>query len=242
MSKYCGKCGNQLPDDARICGYCGCVIEQAPAPAPVEPFVDPQPAAPYQPVSTEQPATSVGALDSVKNTANGLIGKMKTDKKFMFMVIGIAAGTFTIIIALILALCLGKGYTKAINNQLDAMQGDYDAYLDCVPESYWDDEYIEFLDEDEFEEKYGQRFDLYYDVDIDFEILTETEIEGAEFTSLKENLVRNWGVSRKDIDSAYSLQVLFCSETDGVESYNVSRFIVVKIDGSWYTYNFGIFD
>ena len=31
--KFCGNCGNSVPDDARACPYCGSMLESAPAPA-----------------------------------------------------------------------------------------------------------------------------------------------------------------------------------------------------------------
>ena len=119
------------------------------------------------------------------------------------------------------------------------MQGDYDAYIDSAPESYWDKEDSSFLDEYEFEERFEDTFDYYSDFDIDYEVLSKTEIEGSDFSDLKNSIVDEWDVSRKDIEKAYSLQVLFCTETDDLENYDVNKFIVVKVDGDWYAYNWG---
>lgn len=241
MSKFCGKCGNQLPDDAKICGYCGCVIEQPATPAqpvaPVQPVSPVQSDNNYQYEATQQTAAPAeNVVSAFKNTANGFFGKMKTDKKFKFMVIGIGAGTLTIILALILILCLGKGYTKAIDNQIDALYGDYDAYIDCYPESHWDQDNYEMPDEDEYNELFDDIIDSFDSIDIDYEVVDEDLLEGSSLTTLKSTISNRWGVSKKDIDEAYSVSVLFSVDRDNEDYFYLKTFTVVKIDGSWYTY------
>ena len=243
MSKFCGKCGNQLPDDAKICGYCGSVIDQPAAPQPAQPVASVQPVAPVQADGNYQydvaQQTSVPAenvVTSVKKTANGFMNKMKNDKKFMFMVIGIGAGILTVILALILVLCLGKGYTKAIDNQIDVLYGDYDAYIDCYPESYWDSKNIEMPDEDEYEELFDDIIDSFDSIDIDYEVVDEDLLEGSSLTTIKSTLSSLWDVSKKDIDKAYSVTALFSVDRDNEDYFFLKSFTVVKIDGSWYTY------
>ncbi len=230
MSKFCGNCGTQLPDDANVCGNCGTNVAQMAAPAAP---VAPASAAPAENAST--PGENV--VSAVKDKAGDFIGKMKSDKKFMTMVIAIAGGAVTLIAVLIVLLCvLGGGYEKAIQNRYDAALGDYDAYIDCYPESYWDEH--DMQDEEEFEERLEGLFDDYFDeIDYDFEVVDEDEISGSAYSSLKDRIHERWGVSRKDIGDAYKVAVLMNTEIDDEDNYTLDDLIVVEIDGDWYVFD-----
>lgn len=254
MSKFCGNCGTMLPDDANVCGNCGTVLNKPQAPvepvapaAPIEPVAPFEPnnpyAAPVQPQAPAQPpvqdkAPGEGFIDKIKKFVVGIIDRMKADKKFMTMVIAIAGGATALIAALIIVLCLlCGGYESAIQNHIDRLTGDYDAYIDAYPESYWDDHNMK--DQDEYEDQYHGMFADYYDEDfyIDFEIIDEDEITDSSYSSLKDKLHENWGVSRKDIGDAYIVTVLFATEYDDEDIYNLSTLTVVEIDGDWYVFD-----
>ena len=227
MSKFCGNCGAQLPDDAFVCGMCGVSVTSQTTPNQTpNPTYNPAPqAAPVQQAS----ASGKSFMTTVKNKCGEFLAKMKSDRKFMTLVIAIAAGTVTLLTVLIIVLCSLGGYESAISNKIEASRGDYDAYIDSYPEAYWEDH-----DDDEFYYIYDDLIDELDDYDIDFEVVDEDEIVGAELTYLKSNLRESWGVSKKDITKAYNVEVLMCTEIDEEDHYELESMTVVKIDGDWY--------
>ena len=42
MSKFCGNCGAELTDDAKVCGQCGTPVERVSANIPTPKIVDPE--------------------------------------------------------------------------------------------------------------------------------------------------------------------------------------------------------
>ena len=252
MSKFCGNCGTMLPDDANVCGNCGTVLNKPQATfepqastAPIEPVAPFDPnnpyAAPVQPQAPAQPpvqdkAPGEGFIDKIKKFVVGIIDRMKADKKFMTMVIAIAGGATTLLAVLIILLCtLCGGYESAIQNQIDATLGDYDAVIDSRPEAYWEDN--DMPDEDEFEEVYENAESILDDVDYDFEVIDEDEITGSNYTALKSEIREDWGVSKQDIGDAYKLEVLFSRFTDGEDYFELETVTVVEIDGDWYVFD-----
>ncbi len=242
MSKFCGNCGAQLPDDAFVCGMCGKSVTPTPtqnqspyqASAPQQYYNNAPNPAPD--TAAKKPNFFVGIMNTAKSKSDEFIGKCKSDKKFMTMAIAIGGGGLTVLIALIIILiCVfGGGYEDAIQNKIDAQLGDYDAYIDCYPEAYWEDH----EEPDEYEFIYNNDWvDDFDDYDIDFEVIDEDEIEGSDFTALKSDLRLSWGVSKKDITKAYELQVLYCNETDDEDYYYLQTVTVAEIDGDWYVVN-----
>lgn len=251
MSKFCGNCGTMLPDDANVCGNCGTVLNKPQAP------VEPQaPAAPFEPVApfesnnpyvapaqppVQDKAPGEGFIDKIKKFVVGIIDRMKADKKFMTMVIAIAGGATALIAALIIVLCLlGGGYESAIQNKIDGVMGDYDAYIDSVPEAYWDDH--DMPDEDDFEEIFENANTVLDEYDVDFEVIDEDEITGSSYSALKSAVRAKWGVSKQDIGDAYKLEVLFSRVTDDEDEFELETVTVVEIDGDWFVLDYNDYD
>ncbi len=234
MAKFCGNCGTQLADDAVVCTNCGVNIAPQPQQAPAQYQQAPQ-QPDYQQAPAGGPTPADNAAAAIKAKTGAFVGKLKTDKKFLGIVIGAVAAVVALIIVLVLV--LGGGYESAIDNYIDAQLGDYDSYVDCFPEDVFEmmEKYDVVEDEDDFEEM-AEMVDE-NDVDYDYEVLKETELDEDELDDIKSYLKKNLDISKDDVTEAIEAKIKLTASADGKENSRTQKLVIVKIDGDWYVYD-----
>lgn len=226
MSKFCGNCGTELPDEAVVCSNCGCNL----APDAAQPDV----ATPGE-----------NAVVAVKDKTNEIIGKVKTDSKFRNLLIAIAGGVVAVVLLIvILVSVLGGAYKKALDNYIDAVFfGEYDAYKACYPEKIWKNLEDDATDKSEFKdsfkitkemlkEEYGK------DIKVDYEILEKDEVDEDDLDDIRDYLKETFNIPKKSVTAAYEIEVNLVIEGDEDEDEDTGYFTLVKIDGDWYQYDF----
>lgn len=248
MSKFCGNCGTELPDDALSCTNCGANVG-APAEAAA--------------ADTQGTTPTDAAVAFVKDKGGAFIEKLKSDKKFLGIVLGAVAAIIVLII--VLTCFVGGGKQKAVQNHFEAMiSGDWDTYYDCFPDEYWEkfeenlkEEYDEAKENDYDLDSYPKDLDAYRekweeqietvielaeekygeDISISVVITDEDEVDEDDFKEIRDNLKESWGVNKKDITDAVEVEVEATIEGDDDEDSNDENYILVKVNGDWYVYN-----
>lgn len=223
--KFCNNCGSQLEDQSTFCPNCGtaCAAEQKAAPA------------------------GANVVDKVTGMGKDYVKKAKTNK----LLIIIPAAAVLVVIALIVVLCLLPSYKDPIEDfvEISAGMGSDGQIEDRVPEAVWkqieDKQEISLKDVqkgyqkwaedalDENEDEYGKGFD------IDFEWTDKDEITGKKLTAIKDSITGTYeDIKSKDITEAYKVDVtVTISGSEDEEDEDFEDFIVVKIDGDWYSYS-----
>lgn len=221
MSKFCGQCGTQLPDEAMVCTNCGTPLAQMPVGNKTNDF---------------------------KDKASNLLNKVKTDKKLLGIIIGAVALVIALIVVFSL---LGGGggsssYQAAIDNYVDIMNGDADGIESLCPPEYWD--YLEeesnvTVDEiiDDYEDNYDKvqkslESRLGDNVEFSSEILGKEDISDSDLEEAADNL-EEYGISEKDINSGYKLMVELTAKGDDDEQVQTVTIYAIEIDGDWYLLN-----
>ncbi len=225
MSKFCGNCGTQLPDDAVVCSNCG-VNLGAPAQAPA--------------AATAAPAANSSAF---MDSANEFVGKVKSDKKTLGIVIGAAAAAVVLIIVLVLTLFCGGN--EALDNYFDHLyEGDYDSYLALYPEEYWDKNKDSKLKESKYDDAYEKRLesleDKYgEDISWSYDILKEKEFSKGDFNELAESVAKAWNVNEDDVDDAMIVwyEVIVEGDDEDATYDSVEQAVLVEVNGTWYIWD-----
>lgn len=221
MSKFCGNCGTQLEDDAVVCSNCGCNLAPANNGTPAAAGATP----------------GENAVAFAKEKTGAFIGKLKSDKKFLGIVLGAVAAVIVLIVVLVLV--FGGGYKKAIDNYIDAMYyGDYSAYKATMPKEVLEDLDIskdDFKEEfesikDELEEEYGKDYDVSYD------IIEEEKYNEDDLDDLRDRLKNYYGISKRSVTAAYDVEIELTIDGSEDEDTKELDFTIVKIDGDWYIY------
>lgn len=220
MAKFCGHCGAEMADEAKICGACGVPFEEDVA--PVQNSVETAPVA-----------------SAVKK-----IGNFSLDKKFL-PVIGAAAVALIAVIALLISLVFGGGYKSAIDNYLDVtVRGKAAKIDDLAPKAYWDwyedendeslkdikEEYKDNWDDmkDTLEDEYGKR------VRVSYKIKDKDKLSKKKVELIAEALNDQYDIREKSVKKAYELEVemkIKGSEDGDEEESNLT---VIKIGTKWY--------
>jgi hypothetical protein len=105
---YCMKCGKEIPDDSKVCGYCGFKLPVQPAAAPPK-----EPAKPASPKAAEKPPVKAAKAPAPKKTAKP--AKPKPAKGRTFPTWGwIAIGAGVVLVAVVLIFTLGNSATKLV--------------------------------------------------------------------------------------------------------------------------------
>lgn len=244
MSKFCSNCGNQLPDEANVCTKCGKVLAEVPVqPQQTVPVQDTPPVQPNNDYYSQAPAFA----QPVSNP-NGFANKLKTDKKFMGIIIGAVAAIVAVVIILILLLGGGSGdngsYKGAVDIYIDVMNGDADSVEYLCPPQYWDylkDEEGTDMDEiiDEFETSYKSMAKMYEmsvgkNFEFSMEILDEEKMSDDDLEEALEN-IEDYGI--KEITDGYCLKVELTIEGDDDSKTQKATIYSVEIDGKWYLLN-----
>lgn len=234
MSKFCQNCGKALDDAVRFCDGCGAPQEATAAPA--------TPAAPKQ--GFDFKATFDKVVTEVKTFAKGFVNRCKADKKFLYTVIGIAAGVLVAIVLLSL-LIGGGGYKGAIDNYIAAsFKGKSSAVKKMAPAEYWEyyeekngedfDEYLENYEDniedtiDYLKDEYGDNFKVTY------KVTKEKKLSGKKLEGIAEALADKYDIDEDKVSAGYELDVEMTIKGSEDDDENEVELTVIKYKGKWY--------
>ncbi len=157
----------------------------------------------------------------------------KSNKKLIGIIVGAVAVVVAVVIALVLLLG-GSSYEDALDKYLDALfEGDYDAYLECCPEEYWE-KYPHEKDKREFEENIKDFQEEAGGASVSYEVTKEELLSGDEYDEYCEVLVKHWGVDENDIGEIYSVEVTFEIDHDDYPDPVDDTAIIAEIRGEYY--------
>lgn len=212
MSKFCGNCGAQLEDEARVCGYCGTVLNSTP-------FNN----------------------GDVKNVP-GIVSesdKEKTEKlKKHLKLGGVIAVLVIVLIIAVKVISSYTGYNGLVNKIMKAYKN-YDIasvvavsseYYDCFPdgvdESYFTREIGNTLDD--FEERVGHKYKISY------EITDSYQMSERKFEELLEDI--SWYTDDYDesiIDKVMIVEVKITAKEGNESLLKTLDLTLIKERGSW---------
>ena len=212
MAKFCGNCGAEMADDARICGSCGTLMEEvdvAPAPATKKKLT---------PVVAVAVVAAVAVLIACLLPAFGVVGYKKALKDYY---------NFT---------CKGKISEKSLialapKDVWDAMEDswdedDMDFDMDEFAENYEEvfDDMKDYLDEE-----YGDNWRITYKVD------SKKKIKDSKLKKIARALNDDYDIKKSSVKKGFDLKIeweIKGSEDD--EDGKIKDVAALKIDGKWY--------
>ncbi len=217
MSKFCGKCGAELPDEAMFCNACGenfSATPEAPA-APGNDFI--KKVMEYKKFFIPG-AIALGAIiliivlivvfssspkDAVKNYVNGTFnGDYSAFEKMQ-----------------------PEEYWEYMEEECDTDRPD---------EKDFEDLYESTLES--LEEEYGK------DVSVSYKVTDKEELDEDDLDDIRDELKDMYGLTKKNITAAYELDVELTIEGDDDEETNDATFKVYKYNGDWYVYDVEVDD
>ncbi len=209
MSKFCGKCGAELPDEAMFCTACGENFSTTPE-APVAPENDFIKKVMEYKKFFLPGGIALGAIilvivlisvfssspkDAVKNYVNGNFN-----------------GDY-------------DAYNAMQPDEVwEYLEKEYDT--DRPDEKDYEETYEATLEE--LEEEYGK------DVSVSYKITDEDELDEDDLKDIRNTLKDTYNIAKKDITAAYELDVELTIEGDDDEETKDATFIVYKYNGDWY--------
>ena len=218
MTRYCKHCGSFLDEDAKVCDFCGTVLEIPQAEAPQ----------PEQPVDTPTPAPK----------------KWLTKKKLL--IAGGVLLAIVLVAVAVYFLCFGHYY--AVHKYESVMNGNFKQLKTLAPTEYWEylakkkgvsvndyiDDGIESLQkrwddtQSALEEIYGDNYHI---------ILTVVDSEALDadiFSKLKDALKEDYNISPSRVGSARTLILKVHGEGSKLDYTNASVVYAIQIDAQWY--------
>jgi len=113
MSKFCGNCGNQAHDEAKICGYCGYRFPQAAQPVTPQPnYQQPAYQQPTYQQPVQQPANPFPPVGGQGSINPALIPKQGFPKSKIFVIIATLLQLFTTVIYFFETIVIETRYDK----------------------------------------------------------------------------------------------------------------------------------
>lgn len=199
MSKFCENCGAEMADDEVVCKHCG-----------------PQ----AEPVANDP---------VVENTSNATSSANSNNTKNIAIIAGIAA--VVIILVIVIFSIFGKGWKKPIDNYFKGMEkGKVETYLKAYPEFMDMDENIdeEYMEDmlDEFEDEYGEK------IKISYEVTKKEKIEKDDLKDVQEYIKERYEEDVK-VSKGYELKVKATIKGKDDEDTDSQKMYVYKIDGKW---------
>ncbi len=209
MSKFCGKCGAELPDEAMFCTACGenfAVAPEAPA-TPENDFI--KKIMEYKKFFLPG-AIALGAIIIVIVLIVALSSSPKDAVK------NYVNGTFN------------GDYDAFIDMQptevWEYMEKEYDQEM--PDEKDFEEIYESSLEA--LEEEYGK------DVSVSYKVTDKDELDEDDLKDIRNTLKDTYDISKKDVTAAYELDVELTIEGDDDEETKDATFIVYKLNGDWY--------
>lgn len=258
----CKNCGTEIPDGFSFCNCCGMPAAPAAEPAPVAPVVPPIPEAwsapapvAEEPVVAENVCAACGAPlveGSLFCTACGTkvtppaapvceAPKQSEPKKGLFSnkLLLLGATGVLVVISLVLILCLAFGGNSpesvAEDYVIAVCEGDVEAVLDLLPETFME-EYSDEIEDlaEELEESYEYRMDELMDEYGDYDLTVEA-VYVQEFTKKQ---LRNKAERYEEefdlvLEDAAEVKLLLVVEGETMEEGDIVELDVVQIDGDW---------
>ncbi|MBE6959520.1 MAG: zinc ribbon domain-containing protein [Ruminococcaceae bacterium] len=223
MMRCCKHCGALLEDDAKVCDFCGAVLEV--------PKFEPAP---------EKVAVAEAPVQEVTEAPT----KKPFSKKKLFIIIGIAIGVIAVAVAVLL---LFFNPHVAVSKYEAVLNGEFDKVESLAPQECWNtaakqskmdtDKYIDTLTETlekNHLKKLAQESILGKFVSIKLQVLNTEELNDTDMTGVKEALEETYGIDQSRIKSAYKLFLKVVSKGTKESSSVASMVTAIKIDSEWY--------
>lgn len=212
MAKFCGNCGSQIEDDARVCGYCGVVQDEDPGKVNIPGITD---------------ALGDENVNKIKGIAKKVIPAVVA---VVVLIVGISIASNFI------------GYKGAIRNFIKAYEKlDADKITAMYSDVYYQrfDDFEADLSEhmydyftDEVEEELGT------ELKIDYEIVKADKVSENKFNKILDELEEDDDVSTDNIKAIRSVKVK--AEIKGPEKRSPQKhtfeFYLFKEGGEWKIY------
>lgn len=223
---FCKNCGANLPDDSLFCDNCGAKLTRE-APAPEAP-------------APEAPAPETPS-DEVK--LPGPLGNTKIDKKKLPLIIGIAAGVFTLLLTLIIILS-ATAPQRTAKNYANYVSKMYTTRLKANKlMSFFPDKYFREIAEDEdmsmkeLREELQDYLDRIYEYASDHDDEIDTKVVGIKVANVK-NLKTSDLENKRDrydfkIAAAKKVTLKITVREDGEKRTEKMEVIVLKVNGKW---------
>lgn len=212
MSKFCGNCGAQLDDSAKVCGYCGFAL------------------------SNETPNINPASIPGVVSEAD----KEKAEKTKKLIKTGLVAVAVIVVLSIAISVISSfTGYKGVVRKVINAFE-DYDMNTLCSYASslnYLDDDNIEYYEE-LFEERVSNKLDYYeeelgHDLKMSFEIVDSYELDDRNRDELLDEL-EDTGAFIPEIDDIKMVDLdLTIKGSRRSSTYSVDDFLLIKEDGEW---------
>lgn len=211
MSKFCGNCGAQLDDSAKVCGYCGIALDNEPVNA--------------------NAASIPGVVSEADKEKTAKVKKLiKTGAIAVVAIIVLSVG-FNIISSF-------TGYKGVVRKVVNAFE-DYDMNTLCSYASslsYYGDD-IEYYEE-VFEERVSNMLDYYeeelgHGLKIKFEILDSYKLDERNTDDLLDDL-EDSGAYVGNIDTIRMVELqLTIKGSRRTSTYTTDDLMLVKENGKW---------
>lgn len=197
MSKFCENCGAEMADDEVVCKHCG---PQA------EPVAEPV----------------------VENTSNATSANSNNTKNIAIIA---AVAAVVIILVIVIFSIFGKGWKKPIDNYFEGMEkGNVEKYLKAYPEFLDMDENIDEDDMeemlDEFEDEYGEK------IKISYEVTKKEKIKKDDLEDVQKYIKERYEEDVK-VTKGFELKVKATIKGKDDEDTDSQKMYVYKIDGDW---------
>ena len=247
---FCGKCGNNLPENAKFCDKCGWQVSMPetseetpiePAPVEVEAASTASETAPQAPDETVEHTVSDYFNTAAAPSGDDLRSKLASiDAKTPWLKFAVAGGALVLVLVLLFSIVFGSSYTDPIDNVIKAAETGNGKYLEkMIPKSVakeMEESDVDFDDlaedmQDEMEDEVGDKFKLKY------KITKRKHLDKDEIENLEERLYGPY--KNLDIQDAYELDVeLKLQGRDGKSKEEEDTITVIKVKGKWYMYDF----
>lgn len=211
MSKFCGNCGAQLDDEAKVCGYCGVALSS-------------------EPVNTN--ASSIPGVVSETDM-------VKSEKTKKFVKFGAIAVVAIIVLSVLISIISSfTGYKGVVRKVINAFE-DYDMntlYSCACTLSYYDED-LDYYDEI-FDSRVSSKLDYYeeelgHDLKMDFEIIDSYKLDDRNKDDLLSDL-EDAGAYVGDVDDIRMVELEITIKGSRREStYTTEDLMVVKENGEW---------
>lgn len=206
MAKFCGNCGAEMADDARICGSCGTLMEEVdvvPAPATKKKLT---------PVVAVAVIAVVAVLIACLLPAFGVVGYKKAVKNMMDV-------NFKGKIS------ESKIEKLAPKEFWDYLEDEEDTELDDVVEMYeeaWDET------KDYNEEEYGDNWRVTYKIE------SKKKIKDSKIKKIARALNDQYDIKKSSVKKGFDLKVEWEIKGSEDDEDDTLKFAMLKIGGKWY--------
>ena len=226
MIHCCKKCGALLEDEAKVCDFCGTVLDLANATEDA-----PQAA---EPVAAETAA----------------IPQKRSPKKKLLIVGGIALGVIAIAVAAFLLFYYPStpvAAATAVDKYFSVVLGNADQAESLAPEEYWIKEAGRYQSTESYLERQIAYIDSYYeawtesrkeaygdDFTFEYKVIDSELLTGDEADEIASALVSEYDISKSRISFIYRLFIKTTTEGSVKKNVYARQVYAVRIGSAWY--------